>query len=132
MGKARDKGTRGENETVDYFVDAGFPRADPEDPASVGVERLQGGFESHDIHFKNMAVDWVVESKFRKPSGWRLFLWVRKMRERAQGRPWVIVGIHGARNTADGKAFGSVAIMDARTAAELIEYWETEHDWRSR
>jgi len=116
------KGTAGENEIVDLLVFAGFPRANPEDPNSVGVERFQGGYESHDLHFKNMSCDWVIEVKYRK--AWHLFGWIRKIRRRADGRPWAIFGIHGDRRTAEGKEVGTVCVMDATTAAMLIKNWE--------
>jgi|GEM_PF-6682176 hypothetical protein len=122
MSKAKAKGTTGENEIVDLLVDAGFPRADPEDPASVGVERFQGGYESHDLHFKNMLTDWVIEVKYRK--AWHLFGWVRKIRRRANGRVWAIFGIHGDRRTTEGKEVGVLCVMDARVAADLIYFWE--------
>ena len=123
MSAAKAKGTRGENEAVDLLVTAGFPRADPEDPASVGVKRFEGGYESHDLEFANMpGVDWVIEVKYRK--AWHLFGWIRKIRKRANGRPWAIFGIHGDRRTVEGKEVGVVCVMDAATAAQLLHHWE--------
>lgn len=122
MSKAKAKGTAGENEVVDMLVDAGFRRGDPEDPADDGVKRYEGGHASHDIQGVG---SWVVEVKFRK--AWHLFSWIRRIRRRADGEPWVIFAIHGDRRTVEGAAVGKVAIMDAGRAAELIYYWEYHH-----
>jgi hypothetical protein len=148
MNAPKAKGTKGENEAVDILVEAGFPRADPADPNSVGVKRFQGGWESHDIEFANMPhMDWVIEAKFRK--AWHLFGWIRKIRRRALtpahtvhtdymkrvGMPpvevpagahdnWAIFAIHGDRRTIEGREVGAVCIMDARRAAELIYFYE--------
>lgn len=119
MTAAKDKGTAGENQAVDILVAAGFPRADPTDPTSVGVKRFQGGWESHDIQG---AGDWVIEAKWRKR--WSVFEWVRKIRRRAAGRPWAIIGIHGDRRTVEGREVGELCIMDAHLAAKLIHHWE--------
>lgn len=128
MSKARAKGTEGENEVVDILVEAGFPRADPEDPLSFGVKRFEGGYESHDIQGVG---PWVIEVKFRR--AWRLFEWIRKIRQRSvlstqAEKPWVIFAIHGDRRTREGKMVGAVAIMDAKRAAELIAFWEGWHN----
>jgi len=122
VSKAKSKGTRGENEIVDLLVDAGFPRADPEDPASAGVKRFEGGYESHDIQGIE---PWVIEVKYRK--AWHLFGWVRKIRKRSDGRPWVILGIHGDRRTQEGKEVGTLAIMDATVASKLLYHWHRHH-----
>lgn len=125
MSRARKKGTQGENEAVDIFVAAGFPRADPEDPRSEGVKRFEGGYESHDIQGIG---DWVVEVKYRRR--WELFAWIRKVRRRSGGRPWAIVAIHGDRRTVEGREVGEVVIMDARLAAKLIRLAElTQAPW---
>jgi len=108
---------------VDILVAAGFPQANPEDPKSVGVKRFEGGYESHDIEFANMDVNWVIEAKYRK--AWHLFGWIRKIRRRADGGPWAIFAIHGDRRTIEGREVGEVCIMDAHTAAALIHHWET-------
>jgi hypothetical protein len=113
------KGRAGENEAVDVFMAAGFPRADPEDPESPGVKRFRGGFESHDVQGVG---SWVIEAKFRK--AWHLFGWVRKIRRRADGRPWAIVAIHGDRRTVEGREVGRVMIFDADVGAMLIRHWE--------
>lgn len=114
------KGARGENEIVDTFVDAGFPRADPADPDDPGVGRFRGGFETHDVQGVG---SWIIEVKYRK--AWHLFGWIRRIRRRADGGPWAIFAIHGDRRTVEGAAVGKVAILDAGLAAELIHHWET-------
>lgn len=116
MSKAKAKGTRGENEVVDLLVAAGFPRKDPEDPTSEGVQRLEGGYETHDVIG---AGTWLVEVKYRK--AWHLFAWIRKIRKRSDGRPWAIFGIHGDRRTVEGREVGMVAVMDAALAAKVIK-----------
>lgn len=126
MSKAKAKGTRGENEVVDILVDAGFPRADPDDPLAVGVARLRGGWDTQDIGFVGMpsVAPWIIEAKYRK--AWHLFKWIRVIRKRADGCPWVIFAIHGDRRTAEGREVGAVAIMDADFAAELMRHYEGE------
>lgn len=125
MSKAKAKGTKGENEIVDLLHVAGFPKADPEDPRTSGVQRFEGGYESHDIMFKNLDVDWVIEVKYRK--AWHLFGWIRKIRKRADTTRWAIFAIHGDRRTAEGKEVGKVCVMDAGRAAMLIHFWESRH-----
>lgn len=119
MSKAKAKGTKGENEIVDLLVEYGFQRADPEDPNSPGVKRFEGGHESHDIQGVGF---WTVEVKYRK--AWRLFEWIRRIRKRAGWDGWVIFAIHGDRRTIEGSQVGTVAIMDAADAAQLIHHWE--------
>lgn len=144
MSKARAKGTMGENEIVNLLVHAGFTRADPNDPDSVGVKRFEGGYESHDICGVG---GWTIEVKYRK--AWHLFGWIRKIRKRSwypttvvhsgymkrngmgpvtvdegPDSRWVIFAIHGDRRTLEGREVGRVAVMDAVMAANLIYHWE--------
>jgi len=104
MSKARDKGTKGENEILDLLQRAGFRDA----------HRTESSRESHDIHCE----PFVVEVKFAKR--WLLFDWIPKLRRVAQDRPFVLFAIHGDRRTQTGSEVGRVAVMDADFAAELM------------
>ena len=104
MSKARDKGTKGENEILDLLQRAGFGDA----------HRTESSRESHDIHCE----PFVVEVKFAKR--WLLFDWIPKLRRVAQDRPFVLFAIHGDRRTQTGSEVGRVAVMDADFAAELM------------
>ena len=104
MSKARDKGTKGENEILDLLQRAGFGDA----------HRTESSRESHDIHCE----PFVVEVKFAKR--WLLFDWIPKLRRVAQDRPFVLFAIHGDRRTQTGSEVGRVAVLDADFAAELM------------
>ena len=110
MSKARDKGTKGENEILDLLQRAGFSDA----------HRTESSRESHDIHCESF----VVEVKFAKR--WLLFDWIPKLRRVAQDRPFVLFAIHGDRRTQTGCEVGRVAVLDADFAAELMHsYYAT-------
>ena len=104
MSKARDKGTKGENEILDLLQGAGFSNA----------HRTESSRESHDIHCE----PFVVEVKFAKR--WMLFDWIPKLRQVAEDRPFVLFAIHGDRRTEVGAKVGRVAVMDADFAAKLM------------
>ena len=104
MSKARDKGTKGENEILDLLQRAGFGDA----------HRTESSRESHDIHCE----PFVVEVKFAKR--WLLFDWIPKLRRVAEDRPFVLFAIHGDRRTQTGSEVGRVAVLDADFAAELM------------
>ena len=104
MSKARDKGTKGENEILDLLQRAGFSSA----------HRTESSRESHDIHCE----PFVVEVKFAKR--WLLFDWIPKLRRVAEDRPFVLFAIHGDRRTQTGSEVGRVAVLDADFAAELM------------
>lgn len=104
MSKARDKGTKGENEILDLLQRAGFGDA----------HRTESSRESHDIHCE----PFVVEVKFAKR--WMLFEWIPKLRRVAEDRPFVLFAIHGDRRSKTGSEVGRVAVFDADFAAELM------------
>ena len=103
MSKARDKGTKGENEILDLLQRAGFGDA----------HRTESSRESHDIHCE----PFVVEVKFAKR--WMLFEWIPKLRRVAKDRPFVLFAIHGDRRSKKGSEVGRVAIFDADFAADF-------------
>ena len=109
MSKARDKGTKGENEILDLLQRAVFSDA----------HRTESSRESHDIHCE----PFVVEVKFAKR--WLLFDWIPKLRRVAQDRPFVLFAIHGDRRTQTGAEVGTVAVLDANFAAELMHHYAT-------
>ena len=107
MGKAKQKGTAGENEILELLQNSGFPDA----------HRTEASRESHDI----WCGPFTVEVKFRKT--WALFDWIPKLRKVAQDQPWVLFAIHGDRRTDKGRQVGRVAVLDADFAAELMQVW---------
>lgn len=123
---SKQKGTEGENEIVAKLVAAGFPQADPSDAESVGVCRLEGGYELHDLKFQNMpGVDPQVEVKRRKV--WHLFKWIPRIKALAGDRHWAIFAIHGDRNTKVGRGVREVMIVDADFGARLLHLFYVEH-----
>jgi hypothetical protein len=104
MSKARDKGTKGENEILDLLQRAGFSDA----------HRTESSRESHDIHCE----PFIVEVKFAKR--WALSDWIPKLRRVSGSKPFVLFAIHGDRRTAVGQQVGRVAVFDAEFAAELM------------
>lgn len=100
----RAKGTTGENEILELLHHHGMTDA----------HRTESSRESHDIHL----APFIVEVKYRRK--WRMFEWISKIRSVAGTAPWVIYAIHGDRRTAEGKAVGRVAILDAELATWLI------------
>jgi len=107
MGKAKQKGTAGENEILELLQQAGFTDA----------HRTEASRESHDI----WCGPFTVEVKFRK--AWALFDWIPKLRKVAGDEPWVLFAIHGDRRTEKGRHVGRVAVLDADFAAELMQVW---------
>ena len=107
MGKAKQKGTAGENEILELLQNSGFADA----------HRTEASRESHDI----WCGPFTVEVKFRKT--WALFDWIPKLRKVAGDEPWVLFAIHGDRRTDKGRQVGRVAVLDADFAAELMQVW---------
>ena len=93
MGKAKQKGTAGENEILELLQSSGFADA----------HRTEASRESHDI----WCGPFTVEVKFRKT--WSLFDWVPKLRKVAGDQPWVLFAIHGDRRTEKGRQVGTNA-----------------------
>ena len=114
MGKARAKGTTGENEIRDMLIAAGH----------ADVKRTSASTESHDIWLGDTGV--TVEVKYRK--AWSLFKWIQKIKSVSDGNKWVIFAIHGDRRSLVGKSVGKVAVMDADFAAELLVLWRHWED----
>lgn len=107
MSKARQKGTKGENEILLLLQEAGFSDA----------HRTESSKESHDIHCE----PFIVEVKFAKR--WLLSDWIPKLRRVSNNKPFVLFAIHGDRRTAIGAEVGRVAIFDADFAAELMRVY---------
>jgi hypothetical protein len=103
---SKQKGTAHENEIVDLFKKYGITDA----------HRTEANKASHDIRIPG--VNLVIESKHCKI--WSIPAWVRKIRKVAPLDRWVIYASAGDRRTLEGKALGTVAVMDARFATQLI------------
>ena len=68
----------------------------------------------------------TVEVKYRK--AWSLFKWIARIRNVSDDNKWVIFAIHGDRRSTVGKQVGTVAVMDADFASELLMIWRHQLD----
>ena len=106
MNKSKAKGTGFENEVVELLVSNGIP-----------AHRAETNKKSHDVRLDGK--DWPVECKSRK--AWHLFAWIRDIRSVAADDHWFIFASHADRRTLEGRAVGTVCIMDAETGARAIK-----------
>jgi len=105
----KQKGTKAENEIMALLHGHGMDDA----------HRTEASRASHDIWCDPI----VVEVKFRK--AWAVMDWIRKIRNAAPDNRWAIYAIHGDRRTAAGSQVGTVAIMDAEFATEVLAFWRS-------